>query len=182
MSTVWDILGFATVESALWHAAAYTGALCAIVGMHKERVRDPLVFLGSAILGLYSWFFFRDFVFTAMQFIISLSAALGVLSMKKTRVPVIVILVVGFIGMVAHLGLVTELAVFAGVIGLALIAVGIAVLPKVFGYIVLVAGSLCMGVYSFEKSAFVFLFLNAYFAALNMYLWRTHARQAASLS
>lgn len=169
MEALFTVLGFTTLESTLWNLAAYVAFVGIIVGVLYEPLRNHLITAGAAILAAYSALFLHNPMFAALQTIIAVSGA-----MQLWRVPswhatntiltltVIAVSVLVF-GCASH-GNQTML----GVIGLVGIAFGLVLAPRRSGFGLMAAGGVLLVAYAWIVGAWVFFWLNIFFALANV--------------
>lgn len=173
MQTLAEFFGYTTLAGGIWNIAAYAAFIGIIVGVFSERYRNLLITIGAAMLALYAYFFLHDALFTALQTIIVVSGILQWL--KVAKYPAIVVILAATLAayiFLASIGAITGAWGLIGSFGLLGIALGLTILPRRSGFLIMAGGGALLVVYGFMVSAWVFFFLNIFFAIANMLTWR----------
>lgn len=162
-------LGFTTWESGLWNGAAYITILIIIRAVYLERWINQVVFVGGIFLGIYAWFFLHDPLFTTLQGVIAFSALLQLLSVSKhLSIGLLTIITGTAYAILLSQGVISDQVSVLGSIGLLGIAFGLIFIPSRLGFAILATGSVLLSAYSWFTEAWAFLFLNVFFAIVNI--------------
>ena len=171
--TLIEFFGCTTLAGGIWNISAYLAFIGIIIGVFSERYRNLLFTLGPAVLALYAYAFLHNPLFTALQVIIVVSGILQWLKIAKhTAITVIFSATIAAYIFLASINAITDVWGLIGSFGLLGIALGLAVLPWRPGFLVMAGGGALLAVYGFMVSAWVFFFLNIFFAVANILTWR----------
>lgn len=174
MEALLAMFGFTTPVSTLWNLAAYGGFICIIVGVLYERMRNILIVFGSAVLAFYSALFLKDAVFAALQTLIAVSGVMQIFHCKrKTSTMTMVVLTVVALSLLIFGGALQSIATIVGVLGLLGIAFGIVFLPRRSAFVLMTIGGILLTAYAWTFGAWVFFWLNIFFALANIKEFRS---------
>ena len=153
----------------LWNLVGYGAFVLIIVGVLWEKYRNILLTVGAATLALYAALFLENELFTVLQMMIVTSGLLQLLQCpRKTSAFVISIFaVVACVMLLVHGAIASAYDILGG-LGLMGIAFGVAFLPARNAFVLMTGGGVLMVVYAFSASAWVFFFLNIFFAIANI--------------
>ncbi len=167
-----EFFGFTTPASSIWNVAAYAAFVGIIIGVSSERYRNILFTIGAGILALYAGIFLHNPLFTALQTLVVISGLLQLAKVSKrpTMVAMVTFTIAAYILLVWS-GAIVNAVSFVGSFGLLGIAFGLAVLPRHYGFLVMAVGGALLVVYAFTVAAWVFFFLNIFFAFENIRTW-----------
>ncbi len=169
MTSALTLFGLTTLKSTLWNLAAYAAFISIIVGVCYERGRNVLITVGAAVLALYSGFFLKDPVFAALQTIITASGIMQLCRAgRKVSIVVISALTIIALTFLVLDGALQSVAMTVGIGGLLGIAFGIALLPKGNAFVLMTLGGVLLVGYALTVGAWVFLWLNIFFALANI--------------
>lgn len=169
IETALTTLGFTTWESGLWNGAAYITILIIILAVYLERWINQVVFVGGIFLGIYAWFFLHDPLFTTLQGVIAFSALLQLLSVPRYQsIGLLTITTMTAYVILLSQGVISDPVSVMGSIGLLGIAFGLIFIPSALGFAVLATGSVLLSGYSWFTEVWAFLFLNIFFAVVNI--------------
>lgn len=172
MESLREFFGFTTAASSAWNAVAYAAFVGIITGVFWERYRNLLITFGAAILALYSGIFFHNTLFTVLQLLIVVSGLLQLVNAhKRFAMITMVTFTITAYAFLALSGIITDTWTLMGSFGLLGIAFGLVILPKHYGFIVMSVGGILLIFYGFAVEAWVFFFLNIFFAVANTYEW-----------
>ncbi len=172
MQVLAEFLGFTSLASSLWNTISYLAFIAIITGVFWERCRNWLITMGAIVLAVYAAIFLQNTLLTTLQIVIAIS---GILQLCRVSRSSAMLTMIGCT-IVAYLFLIFENAIvddwsFVGSFGLLGIALGLTILPKRDGFLVMAAGGLLLIGYSFVIGAWVFFFLNIFFFIANLYTW-----------
>ncbi|GMQ95274.1 MAG: hypothetical protein BMS9Abin13_387 [Patescibacteria group bacterium] len=173
MDTLLEFLGFTTIASIVWNAISYIAFIAIIVGVFSERYRNTLITLGAVALAPYAWIFLDSSLFATLQVLIVVSGILQLTKVSK-RPAVIVMLTLttaAYVFLFAG-GAIVDAWALMGSFGLLGIVFGLTVLPKRYGFVLMIAGGVLLIFYAFHTAAWVFFFLNIFFSIANLYIWQ----------
>lgn len=173
MQTLIQFLGFTTLTSSAWNAVAYIAFIGIIIGVSSERYRNLLFTVGAFVLALYASIFLHNQLFATLQMVIVVSGFLQLLKFSDSRFSIGLLslfTLASYLNLTLN-GVVSEIWSFIGSLGLLGIAFGLVVLPKRFGFLIMTMGGIFLVIYAFTVSAWVFFFLNIFFAIVNIKTW-----------
>ena len=172
MKTLLELLGFTSVASTAWNLAAYVAFIGIIIGVSSERHRNVLTAIGAVILGLYAWLFLHNPLFATLQVLIVISICLqwAKLSRQHTMLAMLPLTLLAYF-LLAKNGAIADVWSLIGSFGFLGIAFGLVVLPKKFGFLLLVAGGALLTVYAYHVSAWVFFLLNVFYVIESVRAW-----------
>lgn len=169
METVLALFGFTTLESTLWNLAAYVAFISIIIGVCYERGRTVLITLGALVLALYAGFFLKDPVFAALQTLITVSGVMQLRQVeRRTSIIILLFLTICAVSLLAFGGVLQDNTTLVGVGGLLAIAFGIILLPQFTAFLVMAIGGILLADYAWAVGAWVFFWLNIFFALANI--------------
>ncbi len=173
MQMLIEFFGFTTLANSIWNAVAYMAFIGIIIAVLWERYRNVLMTLGAAILASYAGFFLYNPLFTTLQALIVVSGLLQLMKApKRTSMAVLMTLTVVAYLFLTLSGAVADGWALIGSLGLLGIAFGLAVLPNRYGFLLMAVGGVLLIFYAFAVKAWVFFFLNIFFAVANIRTWR----------
>ena len=173
METVLDFLGFATVAGTVWNAVSYAAFIVIIIGVYSERHRNTLITLGAAVLALYAGIFLKNPLFATLQTLIVISGLLKLTKFsRRISMAAIILLTAAAYAILYGGGVITDTWSLMGSFGLLGIALGLATLPRRYGFILMAIGGLFLIAYAFQVSVWVFFLLNIFFAIANIQAWQ----------
>ncbi len=178
MSGLLTVLGFTTLESTLWNLASYIAFIGIIVGVLYERWRNILLTVGGATLACYSEFFFKDIVFTALQALLTVSGVMQLARVKhRVSIATMLALTVVVLSLLLLGGALQSMNTVVGVGGLLGITFGIVLLPRRNAFVLMTLGGVLLIAYAWVVGAWVFFWLNIFFALANMKSFFTYQNQ-----
>ena len=164
-----EFLGFVSLESTLWNVVGYGAFIGIIVGVLSEGLRKPLFVIGPILLALYAGLFLHDPLFTSLQILITVSGVLQLANVpRRTSMVVMVIATIVAYLFLIFGGILVDVWAVIGSLGLLGIAFVIIRLPKPDVFLLMAAGGALLVIYGFVVEAWVFFFLNIFFAIANV--------------
>lgn len=177
MQTITEFLGFTTLAGSIWNAISYAAFIGIIIGISWERGRNALFTFGASALALYAGFFLHDILFTTLQILITISALMQWTKVSGyfAGIAMTVLTVAAYLFLISR-GAIADIWSLAGSLGLLGIAFGILVLNsnsgrKRYGFLIMAAGGTLLVLYALHVKAWVFFFLNIFFAIANIRGW-----------
>lgn len=164
-----EILGFTTLASIIWNAAAYFALVIIIIGVYKERCRNILFTVGAGILALYAGLFLHNQLFATLQILIVISGIFSIAKLfKRSAMLTMIILTIAAYVFLASSGAIASGWALIGSFGLLGIAFGLMILPKDYGFLLMSIGGILLIIYAFTAEAWIFLILNVFFTITNL--------------
>ncbi|KKS88385.1 hypothetical protein A2567_00230 [Candidatus Azambacteria bacterium RIFOXYD1_FULL_42_11] len=172
MQTIIQFLGFTTTTGIIWNSLAYIAFIGIIIGVSSEQYRNWLITIGALVLAFYASIFLHDPLFTILQSIVVFSGFSQLLYRPKlyTTLALILATFLSYLFLILN-GEIANIWSFIGSLGLLGIAFGLIILPKRFGFLVMAVGGVFLTIYAYTVSAWVFFFLNIFFAIVNVKKW-----------
>ena len=172
MQALLELMGFTTATGVAWNLAAYVAFIVIIIGISSDRHRNTLTAIGAIVLGVYAWIFLHNPLFAALQALVVISICFqwAKLSPRNTVVTFLSLTALAYF-LLAKNGAIADAWSLAGSFGLLGIAIGLIILPKKPGFLILAAGGVLLVVYGYHASAWVFFLLNAVYFVESMRNW-----------
>ena len=169
MMSVSAMLGFTTLQSTLWNLAAYAAFVGIIVGVLYERARNILLTVGGGMLACYSAFFLKNTLFPPLQIIVTVSGALQLYRVDRRKTIVTMsALTFATLVVLTFIGALQNAILVVGIGGLLGIALGIMLLPRRSAFALMTTGGILLVAYAWSSGAWVFFWLNIFFALANI--------------
>jgi len=165
-----EVLGITTLADWIWNVIAWTASLSVIVvaAWFKEYFNQVVTVAGSA-LGLYAAFFLHDPLFTTIQIIVATTAImLWINAARSATTKTLIALTAAAYTLLWAMDLISNTTAFVGSLGLVALAAGLIFLPSFIGWAIMTGACVILSYYSFEVSAWVFLFLNVALGIVNI--------------
>lgn len=171
MQILLQFLGFTTTSGIIWNTLAYIAFVGIIIGVYWEKYRNSIITMGALILMFYASTFLNNRLFEVLQMLIVISGILQLISLpKKFSIGILTLVTIAALNLL--LGeIISNIWAFIGSLGLLGMAFGLIILPKRFGFLVMAMGGAFLTIYAFTVAAWVFFFLNAFFAVSNIVMW-----------
>lgn len=180
MKEVAEFFGFVSVGSTIWNVLGYFALIYLIAGVICEKYRKTAFISAAFWLGAYAFVFVQDILIASFELLFAGTAVMQYEWKISRRAQNVLILVWGavtfyllfFSGLNGSFkgGLFT-LGIWKGMgsAGFLLLVVGLVILPRYFGFLVMAVGGVLITSYAFVNQVWVFFILNIVFVAANVY-------------
>ena len=157
----------------IWEVVSYLAFIMIIIGVFYERYRNLLITIGAIVLATYAAVFLQNRLLTTLQIVIAFSGILQLCQVprKLTMCGMFGCTTVAYYSIISK-NIITDTWSFIGSLGLLGIAIGLTILPKRYGFLVMAMGGLFLVLYSFVVGAWVFFFFNIFFFVANIRTWK----------